>query len=169
MAEGPLRKIATSAGPVWPRAGGLWHADPMTYRFSPTATVTALALCLAAGPALSQEPMTAAEFEAYVTGKTLYYSQTGTEYGVEEYHPGRRVTWSFLDGACREGIWYQRADMICFDYADAIGTQCWRFYPIADGLRAEFAGPAAPEGDAVPYVARERDEPMVCLGPDVGA
>ena len=59
---------------------------------------------LVALPALAQErPMSAAEFEAYTTGKTLTFSSDGYAYGMEEYDADRRVRWSFLDGDCREG------------------------------------------------------------------
>ena len=124
----------------------------------------ALALFLAS-PALAQAPMTAEEFEAYVTGKTLYFSHLGVNYGVEDYRTGRRVTWSFLDGQCSDGIWYPVEDMICFDYEGDIDTQCWRFYQQGNRIRAEFASSDA-EIDL--YEAAESDEPMMCLGPEVG-
>ncbi len=56
-----------------------------------------LALVLiAATPALAADaPMTAAEFEAYATGKTLTYAVGGEVYGAEQYLPGRRVLWAF--------------------------------------------------------------------------
>jgi len=48
------------------------------------------------GPAFAQSPMTAAEFEAYTNGKTLYFNNQGETYGAERYFGKRRVEWSFL-------------------------------------------------------------------------
>lgn len=118
-----------------------------------------------ASPALADTPMSAAEFDAYVTGKTLYYSHLGVDYGVEQYLPGRRVRWAFLDGECRDGVWFQQNDRICFDYEDGIETQCWRFYAQSGGIRAEFA---SSDATIELYEAAESDEPMYCKGPDVG-
>lgn len=134
---------------------------------------TLAVLCLAVLPAAATaaEPMGGSAFDAYTQGRTLWFEQGGTVYGVERYLPGRRVQWSFLDGECRDGEWYEDAGRICFVYEDdgtggGIDPQCWTFSRDANGLRAEFAGdPPGPEL----YEARERDEPMVCLGPRVGA
>ena len=49
-----------------------------------------------AGAATSGPSMSAAEFEAYTTGKTLSYAEAGQPYGVESYLPGRRVVWAFV-------------------------------------------------------------------------
>lgn len=87
----------------------------------------ALLALAAASPALADDPMSAAEFEAYVTGKTLFYSHLGVEYGVEQYLPGRRVKWAFLDGDCRDGRWYQQDDMICFTYEGDIARNAGAF------------------------------------------
>jgi len=121
-------------------------------------------LALAAGPVSAQSPLTAAEFEDYVSGKTLFYAADGLPYGVEEYLPGRRVRWSFLDGRCKDGRWYAEADNICFVYEDGTGPQCWTFFRGQTGLRAQFEGGIA--GDL--YETRQADEPMRCLGPDIG-
>ena len=76
----------------------------------------------------AETPMSAADFEARVTGKTLTYSNEGVAYGAEEYLSDRRVRWSFLDGECQEGRWYVAGDQICFVYDDIPDPQCWRFY-----------------------------------------
>jgi len=126
-----------------------------------------LALGLATAlPARAEEPMSATEFEAYVTGKTLYYANEGTRYGGEDYLPGRRVRWSFLDGRCLEGTWYDAQDLICFVYEDAPEDPiCWTFYARPGGLRAVLEG-----GDLTQelYETDESDEPLFCLGPEVG-
>ncbi len=116
-------------------------------------------------PAAAQSPMSGAEFDAYATGKTLYFGQAGQSYGVEEYLPDRRVRWSFLDGQCKDGYWYEEAGQICFVYEDKLDPQCWSFYKEGSGLRAVFENNA--EATTL-YEAKQDDEPMMCYGPDVG-
>ena len=109
--------------------------------------------------------MSASEFEAYTTGKTLTFLENGQAYGAEEYKPGREVIWSFLDGECQEGTWYAQGKQICFVYEGAEDTpQCWEFYREGSGLRAIFAGEAATEL----FEALQSPEPLVCLGPEIG-
>lgn len=122
------------------------------------------ALVALAAPARADTPMTGAEFEAYVTGRTLMYGTGGAPYGGEDYLPGRRVRWSFLDGRCLEGVWYEAAPNICFVYTDDPTPVCWTFYDTPEGLRASLA-----EGDgSVLYQTGEAEEPLFCLGPEVG-
>jgi hypothetical protein len=122
---------------------------------------------LAATPLLAAQPMSAEEFDAYTRGKTLYYGQAGRAYGVEEYKDNREVVWSFLDGECIEGRWYEDSrGYICFVYEDdLLGPQCWQFFRApGGGLTAIFE-----DETTVPlYEAGESDEPMQCLGPEVG-
>ncbi|MEL6523326.1 MAG: hypothetical protein AAFQ66_20300 [Pseudomonadota bacterium] len=119
----------------------------------------------AAGMALAEEPMSAEEFDAYTQGKTLYFYNNGQAYGVEQYLPNRRVRWSFLDGQCKDGSWYQEGQFICFLYEDRDDPQCWTFFRQGTGLRALFENdPQATEL----YEAGNADDDMLCLGPDVG-
>lgn len=128
--------------------------------------VFALALCCATAlPVTAAEPLSASEFESYVTGKTLYFGQSGQAYGVEEYLPDRQVRWSFLDGKCKDGFWYEEANQICFVYEDNPTPQCWSFYKDGGGLRAVFENDPA---STTLYEAQQDDEPMLCYGPDVG-
>lgn len=124
----------------------------------------ALALALAAAPALAQEPMTGAAFEAYTTGRTLTYGTGGTVYGGEDYLANRKVRWSFLDGRCLEGSWYDDGPQICFVYADDPAPVCWEFYETPSGLIAYLNGDQA---EAL-YEIGEAEEPLFCLGPEVG-
>jgi hypothetical protein len=111
------------------------------------------------------DPMGAEEFDRYTKGKTLFYGFDGTAYGVERYLPGRRVLWSFLDGHCQTGIWYEDAGQICFVYEDNTTPQCWSFSLTPDGLNAQFQNdPQATEL----YESGEMGEEMLCLGPEVG-
>lgn len=139
----------------------LWHSHAMKLN---RALTLAAFLALASGAA-AETPMTAAEFDDYTLGKTLFFNSGGVSYGVEEYLPNRRVRWSFLDGECKEGEWFAEGSEICFQYEDGIGPQCWTFFQDTGGLRARFRGDAP--GSEL-YEARQSDEPMVCLGPKIG-
>ena len=130
-------------------------------RLALTVLVAALAL-----PAAAAEPMSAAEFEAYVTGRTLTYNSGGTPYGAEQYLKNRRVRWAFLGDDCVEGEWFESGGMICFVYENNIDPQCWSFEKGLSGLIARFRND--PEATQL-YEARQTDEPLLCLGPKVGA
>ncbi len=126
----------------------------------------ALALfMLLAAPATAQEAMSAAEFEAYTTGKTLLYGVLGEVYGGEDYLPNRRVRWSFLDGQCQDGVWYEDDGEICFVYDDHPDPVCWLFFETPSGLMAELT---SGEGSQVLYETGEADGPLHCLGPEIG-
>ncbi|WP_435139286.1 hypothetical protein [Pseudopelagicola sp. nBUS_19] len=124
-----------------------------------------LATILFAETAAAQSPMTGVEFEAYVQGKTLYYAADESRYGVEEYLPRRRVRWSFLDGHCKEGRWYEQANQICFVYEDNFEPQCWSFFLGSDGLTAQFENES---GGQTLYEIANSGEEMLCLGPEIG-
>ena len=115
-----------------------------------------LALILAltqASPLAAQSMMSAAEFDAYTRGKT------------ERYLSNRRVEWSFLDGECKSGSWYEDAGKICFTYDENPTPQCWRFREGASGLIAQFENdPTTTEL----YEAQNSGQDFTCLGPKVG-
>lgn len=128
--------------------------------------LTALCLAVAAGAAAAETPMTAAEFEAYVTGRTVYYASRGeAAYGAEQYLPDRRVIWTFLDGECAEGFWYEEDGLICFVYELDLVPQCWSFWRLDGGITARFENdPAA----TALYELSQSDEPLICQGSDLG-
>lgn len=126
--------------------------------------VALFTLCLA-GPLCAQSAMTAAEFDAYTRGKTLFYNSNGETYGAERYLEDRRVEWSFLDGACKPGQWFEDAGQICFTYDDNPTPQCWTFEKSPQGLIARFEN--EPETTDL-YEAQDTDQDLVCLGPKVG-
>ena len=126
----------------------------------------ALLLSLIATPLAAQDLMTAEEFDAYTRGKTLFYGQNGQAYGAETYHKNRRVEWSFLDGECNEGLWYEQNGLICFVYENNTVPQCWSFVQSPRGLIARFEN----NSDTTElYEAEDIGEEMLCLGPKVGA
>lgn len=124
-----------------------------------------LILCLPAFAFADDRPVSPAEFESIVMGRTLSYSTRGVEYGAEEYFDGRRVRWSYLDGQCEEGQWYPSGSQVCFVYDALPSPQCWQFY-LRDGrLLARFEN--NPEATEL-YELDRRSEPLMCLGPKVG-
>lgn len=122
-------------------------------------------LLLSPLPALAQSLMTAQEFDDYTRGKTLFYGTGAEPYGAEIYLPNRHVRWSFLDGQCKDGEWYEADGLICFIYEDNPTPQCWSFEEGPRGLIARFENDPA----VTPlYEAAESREEMLCLGPKVG-
>jgi hypothetical protein len=116
-------------------------------------------------PVAHAETMSAAEFDAYTKGKTLFFGRAGETYGAEIYLENRRVRWSFLDGVCKEGSWYEDAGEICFVYEDRSDPQCWSFQKGPRGLIAQFE--SNPESVDL-YEAQDSDDEMICLGPEIG-
>lgn len=130
-----------------------------------TLPLLALLAAPAMPPAAAQEAMTGAGFDSYTRGKTLFYGLAGEIYGAERYLDGQRVVWSFLDGHCKAGHWYERGRQICFVYDDQPEPQCWSFRRSAGGLSARYENDAsAPEL----YEAESTGRDMICTGPDVG-
>lgn len=115
--------------------------------------------------ALAQTNLTAEEFEAYSTGKTLTYAANGQVYGVEQYLPNRRVRWAFIDDTCRIGHWYEEAGEICFVYEHDATPQCWTFHLDGGKLMARFAS-SPPETEL--KEVNQTNEPLACTGPDIG-
>lgn len=124
-----------------------------------------LALILATTLVHAETPLDADAFDATVTGRTLVYGTEAGPYGIEEYLPGRRVRWSFLDGECMDGRWYPQGDAICFAYEGRESPECWRFFRDGAQLGARPTG----EPDSAPlYVIADSPEPLICRGPRLG-
>lgn len=130
-----------------------------------TATLCLGLSVLSATQSHAETPMTAAEFEAYATGKTLTYSVGGEVFGTEQYLPDRHVVWAFKGDDCTDGTWYEKAELICFVYTSDGTPQCWTFYRDAAGLRAKFVGDGI---ESELSVVKQSPAPMACMGPDVG-
>jgi hypothetical protein len=124
-----------------------------------------LVLTLFPGPVLAQTPMTADEFDAFTTGKTMDYIAEGTIFGREVYLPGRRVRWAFTAEECRSGSWYADGPHICFLYDDDPQPKCWLVWRDGDGLAASYITDLP---GTTPRQVLETDEPLACEGPDVG-
>lgn len=124
-----------------------------------------LTLLLLATPAYAETPMTAAEFEARVTGRTMTYADGDRIWGREQYLPGRSVVWAFEGQECKHGTWWEGEDgAICFSYDDGGAPDCWLIYDRGAGLAAQ---PLDAEGAPLSAVEESR-EPLFCPGPQVG-
>ncbi|RYH09123.1 hypothetical protein EU800_14145 [Tropicimonas sp. IMCC6043] len=123
------------------------------------------AFAVTAATASAQTPLSAEDFDRLTQGRTLMFFSEGEAYGAERYKPGRRVVWTFLDGKCKDGHWYQQGEFICFVYEGVATPQCWTFFANGAGLSALFEG--RQDGTEL-YEAGEADEEFICLGPDVG-
>jgi hypothetical protein len=131
----------------------------------PMLRVFALILCLTPLSAAAERVMTAAEFEAFSTGKTMDYAIGSDAWGREEYLPGRRVRFSFTDDECRFGSWYEQGQMVCFIYDGDTDPKCWTYFTDGKNVTTQFA----PDGPAATLSSvRPTKEPLVCLGPEVG-
>ena len=115
----------------------------------------------------AQERLTGNDFDAFTRGQTFYYGYDVEAYGAEEYLDDRRVRWSFLDGECKDGYWYDTPEnLICFVYEDRPDApQCWAFFKDNNKLRATFENGA----QAAPLYQIEKTETlMICTGPKIG-
>lgn len=110
-------------------------------------------------------PLTAAEFDAYATGKTLLYASGGAVWGQEQYLPDHKVLWAFTGEPCEYGTWYDQGGEICFEYEGKTDPNCWLFYRGSAGLIAQFLGNGG--SDLLSEVG-QTDTPMNCPGPQVG-
>lgn len=129
-------------------------------------SLVVLAAC--ASPIWAQTPMTAEEFETYVTGRTLTFGSQGQAYGIEEFRPGRRTTWAFIGEDCQEGRWFDRGEQICFVYdTDPTQEHCWIFWQGEAGLNARFMGEDGAESTEL-YEVQRSSRPLICPGPEVG-
>ena len=113
-----------------------------------------------ASPAMAQDGMTGAEFDAYVTGRTITFrTDLNPSYGIERYLPGRRVMWSTFDGICQYGVWFESKGDICFRYEHDPEHKCWTIYDEPGGLRGVFT---TRPNTTVIYEIPDREDPLIC-------
>jgi hypothetical protein len=123
--------------------------------------VTLALLAGMAAPAAAQgdPPMSAAEFEAFVQGRTFDTHDMTGRYGVETFLPGRRAIWR--DAAqCLEGTWRVEGDLICFDYIGEPRPFCWTYHSRGDFLMAWLDGDRASD----PIMLYPAEEVVTCEG-----
>ena len=119
-----------------------------------------IAVLLMASAAHAETPITAAEFEAFASGKTLVWSEGGEAYGQEAYLPGRALQWSEDGSSCLGGSYAQGdAGEICFTYDDGTDPDCWLLYRKGDALHGTLQSEAEPRKD---YVITVGHAPLAC-------
>ena len=119
-----------------------------------------ICLSLVATPGSAQESMSAEEFDAYVTGRTITFrTELNPAYGVERYLPGRRVMWSTFEGTCRYGVWFESKGDICFRYDDDPEHKCWTMFEEPGGLRGVYT--TRPFSTII-FEVLGREDPLIC-------
>ncbi|MDF1873821.1 hypothetical protein [Vannielia sp.] len=123
-------------------------------------------LLLTAAPAFAEGPLTVEQFSEHVTGRTIWFSENGHLAGGEEYLPNKQVRWVNSAGECMTGYYDQLDDMICFHYDQKPNEpQCWTIFIEPEGLRHVFLNDP---NMAVQLEIPDVDDPLLCLGPEVG-
>lgn len=125
----------------------------------------ALLAFLFATPSLADTPISASEFEAHVTGKTITYQQFDTLFGIEEYLPDRKVRWSTAPNECQYGSWYPEGQDICFVYEYDPTPACWTFW-MRGGTLVALSTTGLP-GEEL-HEVQAGTQGLPCPGPDVG-
>lgn len=105
-------------------------------------------------------------FERHTTGKTLFYSLNGIEYGAEQYLPNRKVIWAYEDGSCQRGEWFVDQELICFVYEGTADPQCWSFQLRGGRMMAMFENDPT---QTTLYELHHRNAPLNCPGPYLGS
>lgn len=126
-----------------------------------------LAALLAAGAA-SAAPLDPSTFEAMAEGHTLRFTQDGQPFGAEQYFPGRRSLWRYVDGTCAEGVWWPEGENVCFSYGADAERECWAFESGPTGVSVRLVEGSGGAGGLVLDLAGSDDTPLDCPGPDVG-
>jgi len=116
-------------------------------------------------PLMAETPMTGAEFEKYVTGKTIDYADQGQSFGSEQYLSNRDVLWAGENRSCIKGVWYEKNDLICFIYENDPAPRCWTFHLRNDRLAAVYQND--PENRPL-LETGQSTKPLHCLGPEIG-
>lgn len=127
-----------------------------------------LSLILVLLPVLAgagEAPLTAEEFEARTTGRTLTYAVDGEVYGTEQYLPGRQVIWAYEGAECQRGTWAETGGQICFLYEGDPEPACWQFFDEGGRLAARYLGDD--DNSSLKELAQS-PEPLNCPGPEVG-
>lgn len=128
-------------------------------------------LCILPLTPVQGQSMTLERFQRETDGQTYLFIHDGITYGMERYLPRNRVEWSFLDGRCIFGKYFEWEGKICFSY-DEYGRdaerppQCWTFERRDGVLMAQFYDP---DRDHPPVEMRPTNQELSCPGPDVGS
>ncbi len=124
--------------------------------------ILAIIFTLMAAPTFAEEPMSAAEFDAFVTGRIVSFGTEGNPgFGVEQYLDDQRVIWSPGNGTCTNGVWYESKGDICFRYDGDPEPKCWAIYREGDGMRAIYT--TRPDTTVI-FETEAYSVPLICDG-----
>ncbi len=130
------------------------------------ASLGVASILVSALPATAQDLMSAAEFEQYTRGKTLFLDRDdGRAYATETYLENRRVRWAPLDGDCVEGRWFEQSGLICFLYDNSPSELCWSVRMTESGITARLENEA--DQTVLSEIPATGPAPA-CLGPKLG-
>ena len=124
-------------------------------------------LVLSAAPLSAETLIDGGEFQSLSEGRTLYFTQRGSDYGSEQFFEGRRSTWRYADGTCTEGEWFAKGDAICFVYDREPWPQCWIFSRRGGEFYARLDGLAPGDPSELKLSGTDK-RPIACNAPDLG-
>ncbi len=113
----------------------------------------------------AEDILSPSEFKELTAGTTMYFSKNGQPYGAEQYFEDGRVIWTFFNGQCERGAWFEDEGRVCFVYETQSDAQCWHFFKDGDSHRGRVVG-ADPAEDLKVEGQNTRD--LTCPGPGVG-
>ena len=119
-------------------------------------------------PAFAEEPVSPSEFREYAEGHTLYFNRVGEPFGSEQFEPGGKTLWRYLDGSCLEGAWRPHGAQICFFYGIPGEVLCWRLARDDEGLLVRLLGKGDDAGMELRITRRDEQKP-ICGEPGRGA
>ena len=134
---------------------------------SPMRTLLLLCLLVLAAPAFGEEPVSPSEFREYAEGHTLYFNRDGEPFGSEEFEPGGKTTWRYMDGSCSDGAWRAHGAQLCFFYGEGTDVLCWRLIRDDEGLLVRLLGDSEEAGLELRITARDQ-RPLICGEPGRG-
>lgn len=131
-------------------------------------TLISLIFMAFAAPAISQEIMSAEEFDSFSVGTTLYFYQNGRFYGSEQFFENRQSVWRAEDGSCVNGQWEEIEQGICFSYDGSAEMHCWQLTRDNGTIIIESLFPAEGRATTVLEVDGQDTIPIICTAPSLG-
>ncbi len=131
-------------------------------------TLASLLFLAFAAPALSQEIMSAEEFDSYSLGTTLYFYQDGSFYGSEQFLENRQSVWRAQDGTCVNGEWTEVEQGICFLYDGSDQLHCWQLTRTDGVISIQSLFLQAGQSVTNLEVSGQDNIPIICTAPSLG-
>ncbi|MCF6305495.1 MAG: hypothetical protein L3J33_08995 [Rhodobacteraceae bacterium] len=131
-------------------------------------TLISLIFMAFAAPAISQEIMSAEEFDSFSVGTTLYFYQNGRFYGSEQFFEDRQSVWRAQDGSCVNGKWDEVENGICFLYDGSDELHCWQLTREDGTIMIESMFPPIGQATTILEVDGQDTIPIICTAPSLG-